>query len=91
MASVMSCKQGGAWGTSGGHILAAAPQNPPLKRTKPTVVQQEFVPVHGSKAAAPKFEPSVVFATWEGAYITSGERRFRTGHPLGPETVLSVP
>jgi hypothetical protein len=30
------------------------------------------VPLKGSQAAGPKYEPSVVFATWEGSYVSSG-------------------
>ncbi|KAI8472341.1 MAG: Aspartate/ornithine carbamoyltransferase [Monoraphidium minutum] len=45
-------------------------------------VQQEFVPLQGAAAAAPKFEPSVVFATWEGSYVTSGANPVKEFEPI---------
>lgn len=39
--------------------------------------------MQGAKAVAPKYDPSIVFATWEGQYITSGE-------PFVPGAVLGV-
>ncbi|KIZ06239.1 hypothetical protein MNEG_1716 [Monoraphidium neglectum] len=45
-------------------------------------VQQEFVPLKGSQAAGPKYEPSVVFATWEGSYVSSGVNPVKQFEPV---------